>query len=180
MEALEPAWLLTKSIAADRSFWGEAAKLAAQLAGAYLIAKVTVAWALRRFKSEKLWERQLQAVADLISALVQMRSAWSKQLTTPPPDRYGDNPIEKQERDRRREETQKAADAAVTRLTDAMSMVRLLLPGEATKIIEGFMQSIGHPPEKVQTWTQQTNYRIQCATDAIETLVKNRDKMISY
>jgi hypothetical protein len=52
-------------------FW-EMIKLAAQLGGAFLIAKYTVRLAVKRFKSEKEWERQTATLADMVVALGEM------------------------------------------------------------------------------------------------------------
>ena len=39
----------------------ELAKLAAQFFGALVVARLAVGWALRRYKTEKTWERRLAA-----------------------------------------------------------------------------------------------------------------------
>lgn len=52
----------------------EAVKLAAQLIGAVVIARLTVSWALSRYKAEKLWERRLGAYADAVTAISEMRT----------------------------------------------------------------------------------------------------------
>ncbi|TIT23911.1 MAG: hypothetical protein E5W70_05915 [Mesorhizobium sp.] len=49
------------------------AKSAFQLLGALLIARLTVGWALSRFKYEKAWERQSEALANVVAALAEMR-----------------------------------------------------------------------------------------------------------
>jgi hypothetical protein len=62
----------------------EVCKLAAQFAGALLIAKLAVSWALNRYKSEKTWDRQLAAYVDAVTALSEMRlvvGSWSDELT---------------------------------------------------------------------------------------------------
>jgi uncharacterized protein YeeX (DUF496 family) len=64
-------------------FWGEVAKLVAQLGGALVIAWLTVRWALRRYKSEKMWERESVAMFDVLGAIADMKdvnSAWLDQL----------------------------------------------------------------------------------------------------
>ncbi len=50
----------------------EVIKLIVQFAGALFIARLTVQWALGRFKSEKGWERQTTTFAEVISALREM------------------------------------------------------------------------------------------------------------
>jgi hypothetical protein len=58
--------------AADTSGLWELLKLLAQFSGALIVAYLTVRWALTRFKSEKTWERQSAALADVFSALREM------------------------------------------------------------------------------------------------------------
>jgi len=61
----------------DMPQWGtitfEVVKLGAQFGGALVVAKLAVNWALRRYKSEKIWERQLAAFSDSVSALAHLR-----------------------------------------------------------------------------------------------------------
>lgn len=66
-------WAVAASVLSDRSFWAETIKLAAQLGGALFIARLTVRWALGRFKSEKTWERELAAMVDLVRNLAEVR-----------------------------------------------------------------------------------------------------------
>lgn len=69
---LDPASAIV-GILSDRGFWAESAKLAAQLVGAFWIARLTVQWALKRFKSEKLWEKQLALATDAVLTIRDMR-----------------------------------------------------------------------------------------------------------
>ena len=50
----------------------EIVKLALQLGGALLIARMAVRWALARYKSEKLWERQTLALAEVLQAVTEL------------------------------------------------------------------------------------------------------------
>lgn len=54
---------------ADATGLWEVIKLIVQFSGALIIARLTVYWALSRFKSEKGWERQTTAFAEVISVL---------------------------------------------------------------------------------------------------------------
>ena len=54
------------------SVLAESAKMAAQLGGALIIARLTVTWALSRYKGEKMWERRTTALADVLSAMREM------------------------------------------------------------------------------------------------------------
>ena len=53
--------------------WFEAVKLAVQLIGAIIVARIAVKWALDRYKLEKMWERRLAAYVELIISLSEMR-----------------------------------------------------------------------------------------------------------
>lgn len=53
----------------------ETFKLVAQLAGALGISWLTVQWALGRYKSEKMWERESAAITDLVEALGEIEGA---------------------------------------------------------------------------------------------------------
>lgn len=61
-------------------FWGEVAKLAAQFAGATLIAWLTVRWALGRYKSEKMWERETTEILALLATLSELDDLISEWL----------------------------------------------------------------------------------------------------
>lgn len=50
-------------------FLAEVAKLTAQLGGALLIAWLTVRWALKRYKTEKLWDRETEALVTVLAAI---------------------------------------------------------------------------------------------------------------
>jgi hypothetical protein len=53
----------------DASGLWEVIKLIVQFAGALIIARLTVQWALGRFKTEKSWERQTTAFAEILASL---------------------------------------------------------------------------------------------------------------
>src|SRR5260370_10405133 len=57
---------------ADAFQMWETLKLIVQFAGGLLIARVAVGWALDRFKSEKMWDRRITALADVMAALREM------------------------------------------------------------------------------------------------------------
>lgn len=69
----DAAWPIAVSIFGERSFWGETLKLLIQLGGAYFIAKLTVGWALGRFRTEKAWEREVAVMVDLVRNLKELR-----------------------------------------------------------------------------------------------------------
>ncbi|MEO5807909.1 hypothetical protein [Devosia sp.] len=64
---------------------GEAIKLAASVGGALLVAKLAVRWALDRYKKEKLWDREVTALTDVLLAIGELRainSEWLRELET--------------------------------------------------------------------------------------------------
>ncbi|MGO7133429.1 hypothetical protein AB9E06_21485 [Rhizobium leguminosarum] len=50
----------------------ELLKIVVQLAGAIIVSRLTVTWALGRHKSEKTWERKEAAFSDILDALITM------------------------------------------------------------------------------------------------------------
>lgn len=50
-------------------------KIIVQLAGAIIVARLTVTWALGRHKNEKTWERKEAAFSDILNALMTMERA---------------------------------------------------------------------------------------------------------
>lgn len=65
-----PAWLTFPN-----NWIFETIKLVASLAGALLVAWLTVKLALGRYKHEKAWERKLEAYCDLIASLGELHTA---------------------------------------------------------------------------------------------------------
>lgn len=94
--------------------------LVAQFACALIIAKLAVNWALARYKSEKIWERQLAAYADVVSAIADRKVVVDRWV------------FEIEERTHPSEEHQDAQRrryrAARQRFEDGVAMARLLLP----------------------------------------------------
>lgn len=119
MEALQKA---LAEIIVDRAFWGEAIKLAAQLGGALVIARLTVGWALHRYKSEKAWEREVAAFTNLISALSERIAVAQAEKAE---QASGENVTDAQ----RRSLTERDI-AAFKILTDVRSTASITLPDE--------------------------------------------------
>lgn len=112
----------------------ELAKLAAQFLGALVVARLAVGWALRRYKTEKTWERRLSAYVDGLSALGEMRlvvGRWHDELIT----------------DRHVSDEQSAAQltryqAARRRLDEGVAVAALLLPTESAGLLAGLDRSL--------------------------------------
>ena len=112
----------------------EVCKLIAQFFGAFLIARLAVRWALRRYKSEKTWERQLSAYVDAVTALSEMRQvvgSWSDEVlehrsTTPEHDAELRDRYQKSKR----------------RLDEGVAAALLLLPKDTAKLLSGLEREI--------------------------------------
>ena len=105
--------------------WLEFLKLALQLAGALIIARLAVNWALDRYKREKLWERRLASYADVVSALEEMiriNAEWYEEAIT----------RRDQEKADEREQRYKAAKL---KLNEVSAVGQLLLPPRAVVVL---------------------------------------------
>lgn len=58
----------------------ELLKLVLQLSGAVIVARLTVSWALKRYKSEKTWERRMTAYIDALGAIGAMERISGRQF----------------------------------------------------------------------------------------------------
>ncbi len=69
---------------ADIPVWGavalEGVKLVAQLGGALAVARLAVTWALKRYQTEKVWERRLSAYTDTLAGLAAMRKVIDREI----------------------------------------------------------------------------------------------------
>ena len=100
----------------------EAGKILIQILGGGFVAWLTVKWALKRFKSEKAWERQTNALADVIAAVTEMRrvtNSWIQIAAS-----QSEPPAEYEDRLKARYE------AAKSRFEDVASVAVLILPIE--------------------------------------------------
>jgi hypothetical protein len=112
----------------------EAIKLGAQFIGALVVARLAVNWALRRYKSEKTWERRLAAYVDGVTALSEMRlvvGRWMDEI-----ENHREPPEEVTARQRDRYQT------AHRRLEEGVAAALLLLPGETADLLSGLDRRI--------------------------------------
>lgn len=95
----------------------EFAKIAVQLAGAVLVARLAVTWALKRYKTEKAWDREMEALANVVQALSEMDRVifkWMQEYAreTEFSDQYSEE-LETRYREARRKFETTAAAAAI-------------------------------------------------------------------
>ena len=105
--------------------WLEFLKLCVQLAGALIIARFTVNWALDRYKREKLWERRLASYADVVSAIGEMlriNADWYHEAITLR------NSAKADEREQRYKEAKRKLD-------EVRAVGQLLLPPRAVTVL---------------------------------------------
>lgn len=106
---------------------GEAIKLAIQFVGALVVARMTVRWALNRFKREKRWEREVNALADVVGALSEMRRIYGKWI---------DEHISGQDfADAYKQELEADFRAARRKYDSVFSLAALLLPSSFVSIL---------------------------------------------
>lgn len=115
-----------------------ALKQVAPLLGALLVARVTVHWALERFKSEKIWERQLLALADVVAAIRRMQRATlavrdesAAYFGMPPPGLRGEAFVD--------------YNAGMQNLRAAISVAAVLLPDEVQRRLLELQEFVDQP-----------------------------------
>lgn len=111
--------------------WLEAIKLGAQLIGAVVIARLTVKWALSRYKEEKVWERKLASYSDVIAAVGEMLRVTNEWL---------DDEELRRDRPDLNEERSARYSTARRKLLEVTATGRLLLSSEA----QGILAELNH------------------------------------
>lgn len=112
----------------------EAIKLSAQFIGALVVARLAVNWALRRYKSEKTWERRLAAYVDAVAALSEMRLVVGRWMDEIENRREPSVEVTAKQRDR--------YQSARRRLEERMAAALMLLPGETADLLSGLGRKI--------------------------------------
>jgi len=116
----------------DREF--EAVKLIAQLIGAAFVAWLTVTLALRRFKKEKSWERQIEAYLGIIRSLSDLRSVNVQELR--------EMEMHADLSDDERAEQSRIYKEAQSKLNDYISIGAIVLPMKEVVELRGIFQEI--------------------------------------
>jgi hypothetical protein len=138
----------------------ELAKLIIQIIGALLIAKLTVNWALDRFKSEKFWERRLSAYGEIISSLTEIRSALDERI-----DDFKEEPELTPEDEERI--TQRAQKAMI-RLGDIHATATLLLPRETERTLTRFGEQLQRITEDASGFETSTLERYDLVIETLD------------
>ena len=112
----------------------EASKLALQFLGAFAIARFTVVWALKRYKTEKAWERQLAAYVDLVTAMSEMLQVVGRWVDEELERR---NPAEEWS-DRQRQRYQDAH----RKLDEGIAVALLMLPRDTSDLLTKFRRDL--------------------------------------
>ncbi|MFC3097391.1 hypothetical protein [Alteraurantiacibacter palmitatis] len=117
----------------------EVLKLIAQLAGAAVVARLAVGWALKRYKSERMWDRRLAAYADLVDALSEIYRLNSRWL-----DHWEGQRGPTEEESARQNQRYREATKI---LNQTISTGKLILPTETQKLLENFTDARHSDPQ---------------------------------
>ena len=146
---------------ADASGLWDVIKLIVQFAGALLIAWLAVRWALGRFKSEKAWERETAALAEVLSALREMYRVlerWERQeLEQTELSESAENKL------RKRYATAKA------KFEEVSAVAIMLLPQEAADRIENLEAGLSNA--HYNAWCEEVESEAAMIADALTWLI---------
>lgn len=115
-------------------FWGEVAKMFGQFVGATLIAWLTVGWALRRYKNEKLWDRETTALVDVLSAIADLEAVNTRWIRDEARQVETDPTID--------DELRQRYQSAKAKLEGIAATSTVLLPETFTRVIETLIASL--------------------------------------
>jgi hypothetical protein len=142
-------------------FWGEVAKAIATFIGALIIARLTVNWALGRYKAEKRWERETTAMTDLLSAMSELHRINGDWID----DMANDRIASPEDEDRRIR-----YQAARRRLEETLAAASILLPARAQDTVRELVVVLNR---HYDTWSEalfETN----------EALHKGRAELVAF
>lgn len=125
-------------------FQKELLKLIVQFAGALFIAWLTVRWAIRRFKTEKLWERETTTIADVLTALRELEEINYLRMKD-----YGD---ETPHTPQFLKELHQRHEAAKRKLIAVSATASLVLPATVQKALTDYETEILRSYENDEPW----------------------------
>jgi len=139
----------------------ELIKLGLQFAGALAIARLTVTWALSRFKTEKAWERKIASMAEVLSALREMVRVLSIQE-----DRHLRHAEDNEEYENKLRERWQAAKLKF----EAVSAVAILiLPQEAADRIQHLEDKLANA--KHESWFDEIQHDYAAVAECMTWLI---------
>lgn len=147
----------------------ETAKLAAQLGGALLVARLAVRWALHRYKLEKSWEKRLQAYTDLVVLIGELQTverAWLQEME----EGFEWSVEHKSELVRRYR-------SSWIRLEESRAMASLLLPDDTAGTIHWLFASIEQIPENISLYDMHSQ-TLDSVSKAMEQVVEQGRKSL--
>lgn len=115
-------------------FWGEVAKMTAQFVGALLIAWLTVRWALKRYKTEKLWDRETEALVTVLAAIGDLEAVNARWIQ--------DEVSQAETTDANDDALRQRYWGAKARLESVAATATVLLPQEMTTIIDTLLKAL--------------------------------------
>ena len=148
----------------------ESLKLAAQIIAAVAVGWLAVRWALRRYKSEKLWERRLAAYCDLTTALGEMyrlNQQWIGDIE--------DSRMMPSEESERRYERYRLAHL---KFDEVASVARLILPQSGQNQIARYEIAMARRPDFTTRYVALEHDAIVIA-ETMEAVVRNGREVLS-
>lgn len=121
-----------------KDWWFEIGKLVLQLGGGLAVARLTVSWALRRYKSEKMWERQSQALGDVVFAVQEMQRVI---------DRWGEEDQERRYTEEYSRSLSERYASAKREFERVAAIGQVVLPEDINRIIQTLDKNLNEPRE---------------------------------
>lgn len=137
-------------------------KLGLQLVGALVVARLTVRWALSRYKAEKTWERRFGSYVEAITALSEMRLVVGQWIDAIEEQRA--LPWETQQQERAR------YDDAKRKLDEATAAALLLLPESSSDLLKRVELDVANAKGTKDRWTD-LNKEYSILEDALTDLI---------
>lgn len=140
----------------------ELVKLVAQLVGAIAVARLAVQWALRRYKTEKAWERRLDAYVAAVRCIADMRLVIGQWI---------DEEIEARPSQPVKELLQKERYAqSLRQLEEGIAAGLLLLPESTTKLLAGLEGKLKRA-RAMQSYVEDLEAQYAILNDALAALI---------
>lgn len=133
-----------------------------QFGGALVIAWVTVRWALRRYKSEKTWERRLAAYVEAATAIGEMQTIVGRWFDQAVECREPSEELQSLQTDRFR--------AAKRRLDESEAAALLLLPTETSTLLSNLRKNL-ESGRRADSWQEHLDDQYAMLAKALTDLI---------